>query len=207
MSKQMREMMDRFGNVLNESSLNRLYQHILNYDCAIITAFRNKLIACTDGTPDSDYELSVKENKHRNRDLKSALLALGYALTKVKGTYIENYLSNNEIEVQEDSYFVVNLNDDPKFINNIKKLGEMFCQDAVMILEKGGENNYLFGTNYSEVPGYGEIRPAGRFKPGIESEFMTKVAGRPFALESFRDLQINSKRLVKEFAKPIIDLL
>jgi hypothetical protein len=36
---------------------------------------------------------------------------------------------------------------------------------------------------------------------------MTKVGGRPFALESFHLLQINSKRIVKEFAKPVIDLL
>ena len=83
----------------------------------------------------------------------------------------------------------------------------MFCQDSVMILEKGGENNYLFGNNNSDFPGYGEISYIGNFKPGVEAEFMTKVDGRPFTLESFGDLQINSKRLVKEFAKPILGLL
>ena len=83
----------------------------------------------------------------------------------------------------------------------------MFCQDSVMIVEQGGDNNYLFGTNKSDFPGYGEKIELGHFKPGIEAEFMTKVSGRPFALESFGDLQINSKRIVKEFAKPILDLL
>jgi hypothetical protein len=116
-------------------------------------------------------------------------------------------LSDNQIEVSEDSYFVVNLPNDPSFTDKIKKLGEMFCQDSVLILEKGGDVNYLFGTNNSDFPGYGETIPVGNFKPGIESEFMTKVGGRPFALESFDLLQINSKRIVKEFAKPVIDLL
>jgi hypothetical protein len=205
MSKQMREIMNKFGKVLNESSLTRIHSHIMKHDCAVITAFRNKLINCM--SEDNGDKLNIGDNKMRNKRLKSALLSLGYGVTSVKGTYIENYMSDNQVEVKEDSYFVVNLTDNPDFISHIKKLGEMFCQDSVMILEKGGDNNYLFGTNKSDFPGYGESSPVGNFKPGIESEFMTKVGGRPFALESFGDLQINSKRLVKEFAKPIIDLL
>ena len=201
----MREIMNKFGKVLNESSLTRIHSHIMKHDCAVITAFRNKLINCM--SEDNGDKLNIGDNKMRNKRLKSALLSLGYGVTSVKGTYIENYMSDNQVEVKEDSYFVVNLTDNPDFISHIKKLGEMFCQDSVMILEKGGDNNYLFGTNKSDFPGYGESSPVGNFKPGIESEFMTKVGGRPFALESFGDLQINSKRLVKEFAKPIIDLL
>jgi hypothetical protein len=205
MSKEMREIMNKFGNVLNESSLNRIHSFTKKYDCGIITAFRNSLINCVGD--ENDTKLNIRDNKLRNKHLKSALISLGYGVTNVKGTYVENFLSDNQIEVKEDSYFVVNLPNDPMFIANIKKLGELFCQDSVMILENGGDNNYLFGTNKSDFPGYGESRPVGNFKSGIESEFMTKVGGRPFALESFGDLQINSKRIVKEFAKPVIDLL
>jgi hypothetical protein len=205
MSKQMREIMNKFGKVLNESSLTRIHSHIMKHDCAVITAFRNKLINCM--SEDNGDKLNIGDNKMRNKHLKSALLSLGYGVTSVKGTYIENYMSDNQVEVKEDSYFVVNLTDNPDFISHIKKLGEMFCQDSVMIVEQGGDNNYLFGTNKSDFPGYGEKIELGYFKPGIEAEFMTKVSGRPFALESFGDLQINSKRIVKEFAKPILDLL
>jgi len=205
MSKQMREIMDKFGKVLNESSLTRIHSHIMKHDCAVITAFRNKLINCM--SEDNGDKLNISDNKMRNKRLKSALLSLGYGVTSVKGTYIENYMSDNQVEVKEDSYFVVNLTDNPNFISHITKLGEMFCQDSVMIVEQGGNNNYLFGTNKSDFPGYGEKIELGHFKPGIEAEFMTKVSGRPFALESFGDLQINSKRIVKEFAKPILDLL
>ena len=206
MKEQMREIMDKFGNFLNESSLNRIHSHIMKYDCAVITAFRSKLINCIGGE-DAGEKLNIRDNKSRNKHLKSALLSLDYGVTSVKGTYIENYMSDNQVEVKEDSYFVVNLSDDPNFIEKIKKLGEMFCQDSVMIIEKGGDDNYLVGTNESDFPGYGEKIELGKFKPGIESEFMTKVSGRPFALESFGDLQINSKRIVKEFAKPVLDLL
>lgn len=206
MSKQMREMMDKFGNLLNESSLNRIYSHILNHDCVVITAFRSSMVNCV-GEEDDERILNIRNNKNRNKNLKAALLSLGYGVTAVKGTYIENFMSDNAIEVKEDSYFVVNLSDDPSFIGNIIKLGEVFCQDSVLIMKKGGENNFLYGTNKSDFPGYGESVPVGGFKPGIESEFMTRVGGRPFTLESFGDLQINSKRIVKEFAKPIIDIL
>ena len=205
MSEQMREMINKFGNVLNESSLNRVHSFIQKNDCSIITAFRSSMINCVDN--EDGKKLNIRDNKSRNKHLKSALISLGYGVTNVKGTYIENFLSDNQIEVSEDSYFVVNLPNDSMFINNMKKLGEMFCQDSVLILEKGGNINYLFGTNNSDFPGYGETISVGNFKPGIESEFMTKVGGRPFALESFDLLQINSKRIVKGFAKPVIDLL
>jgi len=205
MSEQMREMINKFGNVLNESSLNRVLSFIRKHDCSIITAFRSSLINCVDN--EDGKKLNIRDNKSRNKHLKSALISLGYGVTNVRGTYVENFLSDNQIEVSEDSYFVVNLSNDKTFTDKIKKLGEMFCQDSVMIVEQGGNNNYLFGTNKSDFPGYGEKIELGHFKPGIEAEFMTKVNGRPFALESFGDLQINSKRIVKEFAKPILDLL
>ena len=190
---------------LNESSLNRIHSHIMNHDCAIITAFRGKLENCI--TNDVSEKLSLSDNKSRNKGLKASLLYLRYSITKVEGSYIENYLSDIQKEVIEDSYFVVNLKDDPKFVDNIVRLGEIFCQDSVLIMEKGGKNNYLVGTNFHTFPGYGEKIEVGHFKPAIEAEFMTKVGGRPFSLESFDMLQNNTKYLVREFAKPILNLL
>lgn len=87
---------------IDESSLNRLYNHIKSKDCAVITAFRKQLINCK-GNMDSDEKLNIKTNKGRNISLKSALLSLGYGVTNVKGTYIENYLQDNSVEVKEDS--------------------------------------------------------------------------------------------------------
>ena len=206
MSKQMRDLINKFGKVLTESTLNRVHKHVMEHDCSVITAFRNSFVNCLDDDNDEE-RLNIRTNKNINKTLKAALLSLGYGVTEVKGTYIENYLSDNEIEVKEDSYFVVNLKDDPNFDDNIIKMGEILCQDSVLIINKGGDDNYLVGTNKSDFPGHGEVVNLGKLKPGVESQFMTKVGGRPFTLESFDNLQINSKRIVVEYSKPIISLL
>jgi hypothetical protein len=206
MSEPMRNLMDKFGKLLNESTLNRIHTHVMEHDCSVITAFRNSFVNCLDDDNDEE-RLNIRTNKNINKTLKATLLSLGYGVTEVKGTYIENYLSDNEIEVKEDSYFVVNLKDDPDFVDNIIKMGEILCQDSVLIIKQGGNDNYLVGTNKSDFPGHGEVVNLGKLKAGVESQFMTKVGGRPFTLESFDNLQINSKRIVIEYSKPIINLL
>lgn len=206
MSEPMRNLMDKFGKLLNESTLNRIHTHVMEHDCSVITAFRNSFVNCLDDDNDEE-RLNIRTNKNINKTLKATLLSLGYGVTEVKGTYIENYLSDNEIKVKEDSYFVVNLKDDLNFVDNIIKMGEILCQDSVLIIKQGGNDNYLVGTNKSDFPGHGEIVNLGKLKAGVESQFMTKVGGRPFTLETFGNLQINSKRIVIEYSKPIINLL
>ena len=191
---------------INEKSLSRVYAHILNHDCAIVTAFRAQMINCLNGD-DSDEKVNTFQNKERNRELASALMLMGYDITKVKGTYIENYLQDNSVEVKEDSWFVVNTKDDSNFISTIIKLGEMYCQDSVAILERGGKNSYLVGTNNSDFPGYGEKMTFDTLKFGNQYQFMTKVGNRPFVMESFETAQINSKRVILRYGKPIVEML
>jgi hypothetical protein len=195
---------DELNTSINEyeSSLNRIMSHLDNHQCAVITAFRNKLINCVN-SDDDESEINIYTNKGRNKDIKSCLLYMGYGVTKVKGTYIENYMEENSIEVNEDSFFVVNLENKTNFIENIIKLGVNFCQDSVLILDKG--NNYLYGTNNVDFPGIDNKFSVGKFKPGFNGEFMTKVSNRPFILESFKTIQNNTKRIVTEIARPIID--
>ena len=206
MSQQMRNLMNQFASLLNESSVKRVFKHLIKHDCAIITSYRKSLTNCLDNDDEMEY-VNIRTNKNRNRHLKSTLLYLGYGVTKVKGTYIENFAEQNAIEVNEESFFVVNIKDDSNFISNMTKLGELFCQDSVMIIEKGGDNNYLIGTNNSEYPGYGKIEKMGKFKPHVESEFMTRVGDSPFSFESFDLLQNNTKRLVSEDAKILMEFL
>jgi hypothetical protein len=206
MSQQMRDLMSQFASLLNESSVKRVYNHLIKHDCAIITSYRKSLTNCLDNDDEMEY-VNIRTNKNRNRHLKSTLLYLGYGVTKVKGTYVENFAQQNSIEVNEESFFVVNMKNDPDFIYNMTKLGELFCQDSVMIIERGGDNNYLIGTNNSEYPGYGNIEKLGEFKPDVEAEFMTRVGGRPFSFESFDLLQNNTKRLVSEDAKILMKFL
>lgn len=181
-----------------------IHSFIEKYDCGVIGAFKTSLTSC-DGN-DISFNLDIKDDKSRSKHLMATLMFLGYGVVRIKGTYVDFFLSNNRIEVKEDSYFVVNLSNDPKFIKNIKKLGEVFCQDNVLIIERGGNHNYLFGTNNSDFPGFGVVISVGTFKVETEPD-MTEFEGRPFRLDTFKSIQINSKHLVQKFAEPVIDLL
>jgi hypothetical protein len=64
------------------------------------------------------------ENYERNRQLKAVLLNKGYGVTDVDGTYVEDFGTDAAKEVKEDSFFVVNLKDDPNFKDTITGLGE-----------------------------------------------------------------------------------
>ena len=131
-----------------------------------------------------------------------------YGVTNVDGSYIEDFNTPEAYEVAEDSFFVVNLKDDPDFAKYIVILGEDFCQDAVLIIPKGGQGAYLHGTNNSEFPGYGRRVQAGDLSFGREKEFMTKVGGRPMAfteeLETYKKLSRAGRMTVKAIAKKIL---
>ena len=198
--------------VISESSLSRLYKHITEKDSAVITAFRddpNSPTSCSSVPPEQDAteESPEKANKARNRELKAVLLRKGYGVTRVAGTYVENFDDvSNRKEVSEESFFVSNLKDDPSFVSEIAELGKIFCQDSVLIIPKGGQDAYLFGTNES-WPGLGVKEEVGSFRPGKESEFMSRVGKRPFTFnevglqEAWNQLSRNAKWSVSTIAE------
>ncbi len=73
----MEKIIENWQRFLIESSLSRLYKHMTEHDSAILSAFRD--------------EFTKKENYERNRELKARLLERGYGVTKVAGSYIENF--------------------------------------------------------------------------------------------------------------------
>ena len=199
--------------LLKESGLSRVLQHIEAHDCAILTAFRNDpkdMSKCAKGSvDDNDQEGSTKNlNKRRNRDLKAMLFGFDYGVTAVDGSYIENFEQPDQIEVKEDSLFVVNLNDDPDFVRNVQEMAEKFCQDSVIIIPQGGKAAYLHGTNESDFPGYGEKVEVGDLKMGKEAEFMTRVGKRPFTfgegLETYDKLSRLEKMAVKSIREQLL---
>ena len=111
----MKEVFDKWRSFLNESSLSRVYSFIASTDTAILTAFRNDpgdMSKCTDGAVPSPEQANPRDegeaalrgailgaNKLRNRDLKATLLSLNYGVTKVKGSYIEDFDTSSAVEV------------------------------------------------------------------------------------------------------------
>lgn len=179
---------ESYDKVLTESSLSRIYKHISEHDCACITAFRGQKIHCLKSIDDKP-EGSVYTNSEklaRNAKLYTILMGFNYGVTKIDGTFIENFGKQDEKrEVKEDTLFVVNLHDDADFIKNIINLGKQYCQDSVLIKERGTDNAYLYGTN-NMVNDDGTANldtktPVGYFHGGIKSVFMSRVSGRPFA--------------------------
>lgn len=155
---------------LNESGLSRFISHIKDHDCGIITAFR------------STYSLG--ENEARNYSLRAKLQDKGFGVTGVDGVTIENFGTNNEVEVQEDSFFVVDLKDSGNLKETLVKLADEFEQDSIMFIPKnkvdpeGNYTAYLVGVR--GFPGPGKEIPFNKMKLGNPGEFMTKVSGRPF---------------------------
>ena len=171
--------MKKMSNIINESSLSRLYQHNKNHDCGALTAFR-KARDCGNG------ELYTrKENIQRNNQLSAKLKSLGYGITKLMGVYPEGGRTQKEV-----SFFVVDLKDGGSLLKDLRKLGEEFEQDSVLFMPMGAiEGNgqaFLIGTNRCENNwlSYGAKNIFKTGTMGKESPIYTsKVGGRPFIFE------------------------
>lgn len=178
--------------MLKESSLSRIYQHIQEHETAIITASRDKLINCvySNETPTN--------NKDRNKDLKALLLKKRYGVTSIDGSFIENFEQPNAVEVKENSFFVVNLNDDSNFNRNIVEFGKIFCQDSVLLIPQEGKGAYLYGTNNDTFVGLDNNKTIGNLNMGNTSMFMSKINNRPFVFETINNYNNNTRSVIEK---------
>ena len=160
--------------ILIESGLSRIASHMKDHDSGTISASRD--------------EFSYKENKQRSLSLKAKLLSLGYSVTPVRGSYIQNYNTSDAVEVKESSFFVVDIKDKGKLELDLRALGEEFKQDSILFIPVGGNMSVLWGTNHiAEWPGYGKKIVFNSRVLGKNGEFMTKIKGRPFIFESVEE--------------------
>jgi len=193
--------------VINENSLNRVRQHMLENETAFITAYRNDPEDYTKCRPNHSKN---DNNKSRNKELKAVLMERGYGVTSVMGSYVEGFGTKAAKEVREHSFFVVNLNDDPNFKEAIFKLSEFYCQDSFLYVPQGGKDALLIGTNDDDFPGYGVESNTGDFLGGREGQFMSRVGkrGRPIkfteGLETKSSKQNNTKHLISTLAEKVL---
>lgn len=168
------------GELINESSLSRVWTHNETHDCGALTAFR-KGEDCGKGE-----RYYYKDNIARNKLLLAQLQAKGYGVTSLRGIYPEGGKPTTE-----RSFFVVDLEDTGNLFEDLKKLGEEYQQDSILFAPKGSIQNkakaFLYGTNHCEDNwlGYGNKSIFDTAKMGYESPIYTSyVRGRPFIFES-----------------------
>lgn len=168
-------------DALFESSWSRIVGWMDKHDIAIITAFRSELkdihdvkkTDIPDGMKIGD-KFSLQLNRQRNAKLKSELMARGYGVTKIDGNYIEGVGGKDLKEVTEESFFVVNLNDDSDFRSEIFILSERYNQDSFLYKPMGDDHAYVVGTNDNAYPGYGEDDDLGTLT-SLPSKFMSRI--------------------------------
>lgn len=202
--------MKKFSEFLNESSLSRLWRKYKECDSGTISAFKG-------------YR-SYKENMEKHSELVAKLLGCGFSVTKIQGSFKENYKTKYEKEVNELSLIVF----DHKKKGNLKKillkLGAEYEQDSITYCDATSGNYYLIGCldktkvkdddgNIIEVPTYpkkGVEVKLGKPMFGDSGEFFSKINGRPFIFkESFTNeidmlmekYQNNTKWYFRKLAK------
>lgn len=189
---------------VEESTVSRLLQWMENKDAAIITAWRTYAIDFIGGEhpelqalrpaelPDnvpSEYQWCVDNNvpviprrtrQALNHELVGILRGYGYGVTAVRGEYV--YKSSPEdtetLTDRENSYFVVNLHDDPKFKENILELGTYFNQNSIIYKPSGDETAYEIGTNGYDEPGYLKEVSLGSVERLLSDKDIDTIGGR-----------------------------
>lgn len=186
---------------IDESNVNRLKSWFENYECAIISAYRNRIINGTENiwiqkdengnSVGDDKDLTYAQNQVRHKKLKDALLGMKYGITSQRGRFNEkDEETGKEIEkTGEKSFVVVNLRNDPKFKENLFKLSEYFDQDSFIYKPKGTEEAVFVGTNNRVrkpfAPGYGHEERCGKFQDNVDAgcEYYSKIRGNKYVFE------------------------
>ena len=188
---------------LTEASLNRIYQKTKNHAVGAVTAFRG--------------DKTKAENKANNKKVLAYLMNAGYSVIKVKGSYLENYGSETQKEVGEESFFVANYkidgDDGGQLERDLIKLGRLYDQDSILSVpfEQSG---YLYGTSRREdgFPDYNQKVVVGKPVFGdAKGEFFSRVKGRKFAFESYEEaskpMTYNGKWALALIAKDVAEEL
>ena len=144
-------------------SIARVVSWFNTCDCAILSAWRQ--------------DKGRKENDDNNKKLQRKLRGLGYGVTKITGWYPEE---NREM-ARENSFFVVNLNDERSFRDKIFQQSELYEQDCFLYKKSGYDTPaiYVYTRDVKEYK-KGEVKLLGRLRIGnMEAEAYSQIrAGR-----------------------------
>lgn len=176
MTSKAKKIQEKLQKQLVESSLSRIIDKSKDFECVTISAFRGK----------NTKSVNELQSKRMLRMLKS----LDYSITTIIGQY-EEIQDGKPVLVKEQSYFVANHKNDPNFLDQMKKIGELFDQDSICVIEKGFKSAYLYGTNKTGYPGYGKVDKFSNVTiDTIEKKYFTAIGGKSFQFKGlFEALQ------------------
>lgn len=162
---------------LTESGLSRIHSKMEMNHVGAISGFRG--------------ERTYAENMAVHRALRAKLVGMGYDVTEVVGSYVENYDTPDANEVKEQSLFVTcrSGQDCDNLESDLIQLGQQYKQDSILF-KPAGQDAYLVGTSETaEWPPFGEKVSVGKPAMGKLSQFMSRVKNRPFVFESVKGIQ------------------
>lgn len=165
---------------VNESSITRLMRHNEEHDCVCMTAYRSNREKDDSGVHKRKARVS---NQKANAALGAVLRRYGYNVTKVVGKYPEE---DGQADVKENSWFVVNVNDDSDFVDVCADLAEADEQDSILVMPRGsfssGKGCYLYGTNPNgSWPKYHEKKMTDGISVNGDSPFETRISGKRYS--------------------------
>ena len=190
-------VIDKSNKRVNESSIRRMLQWLIDCDCAFISASRSELKDIRDEKstylgPNKDWKegkrFTPEENRQKNKLMVAKLLLLGYGVTKIKDDNPEEMTD----ETSRESYLVVNCRNDENFLNNLLRIAEYYNQDSIYYKEKGKMEGSLIGTNNCGWPEYHQKGEDCELKTGTSSNCMSRLGNRAFSFVGNNAEEVNN---------------
>ena len=100
--------------------------------------------------------------------------------TLKNGGNLADILNTMANENSEESYLVVNRDNNDDFLDRILNLGEFYNQDSVYYKAKGDTRGSLIGTNNCEFPGYHQKCEESQLPTNTALSYMSSVGNQAF---------------------------
>ena len=97
-------------------------------------------------------------------------------------------------ETSEESYLVVNRNNDENFLNNLLRISEFYNQDSIYYKEKGKTKGYLIGTNDNGFPEYHQKGDDSEMKTNTASNYMSRMGNKAFSFIGKDAEKVNNRK-------------
>ncbi len=195
-------VIDKSNKRVNESSIRRMLQWLIDCDCAFISASRSELRDIRDDKstylgPNKDWKegkrFTPEENRQKNKLMVAELLQLGYGVTKIKCVNPDGMTD----ETSAERYLVVNRCNDGNFLNQLLRIAEYYNQDSIYYKVKGKMEGSLIGTNNCGWPEYHQKGEDRELKTGTSSNYMSRLGNRAFSFVEDAKEEIREKKMME----------